>query len=268
MKSKSIVVIHDLAYFIPELNAYPIIDTLYMRFMIKSSIKRANHIVSVSSNTKKDILKITDADESKIKVVYEAADPKYRRIKDELILKDFKNKYNLADKFIFYSGPLSPRKNMMRLLVAYDKIKDKIPHKLVLTGGKSWNGKDVHQFIERLGDHIIKLGHAPDEDMPFIYNLADLFIYPSLYEGFGIVLQEAMQVGLPIVSTDYGGQVDFVKEEENGYLISYENVEALSSIQYFAKNRILLGKVSNVNRKQCDVFLPEKICSQYLEMLA
>lgn len=199
--TKSVIVIHDLAYFMPELNAYRLIDTIYMKLMIKSSLKRANHSISVSQNTKNDIIKITGTDEAKITVVYEAADTKYTKITDNSQLNEIKNRYKLDDKFIFYSGSLSPRKNMIRLLSAYKSIQDKIPHKLVLTGGKSQNDQNVHKIIDQLGDSVIKLGHVPDEDMPFIYNLADLFVYPSLYEGFGLPPLEAMACGCPVIAS-------------------------------------------------------------------
>lgn len=202
ISAKSLVVIHDLAYFMPELNAYPLIDTLYMKSMIRSSIKRANYVISVSRNTKNDIVEIIGTDESQVKVIYEAADQKYRQITDNIRLNEIKNKYQLADKFIFYSGSLSPRKNMLRFLTAFNKIKDTIPHKLVLTGGKSWKDKNVHEMIDQIGDSIIKLGHVPDEDMPFIYNLADLFVYPSLYEGFGLPPLEAMACGCPVIASN------------------------------------------------------------------
>ncbi len=201
INTKSVIVVHDLAYFMPELNAYPLIDTIYMKVMIKSSLKRTDRIISVSSNTKRDIIKITGTDEAKIKVVYEAADSKYRQITDKSKLNEIKDKYKLSDQYIFYSGSLSPRKNMIRLLTAYDEIKNKIPHKLVLTGGKSWDYEMVQELINKLGDSVIKLGHVPDKDMPFIYNLADLFVYPSLYEGFGLPPLEAMACGCPVIAS-------------------------------------------------------------------
>jgi glycosyltransferase involved in cell wall biosynthesis len=200
--AKFVVIIHDLAYFMPELNAYPLLDTVYMRSMIKSSLKRADRVIAVSKNTKNDIIEIIGTDENKIEVVYEAADHKYRQVTDRSKLNYIKDQYKLGDKFIFYSGSLSPRKNMLRFLNAYNKIKDTIPHKLVLTGGKSWKDKNVHELIGQMGNSVIKLGHVPDEHMPLIYNLADLFVYPSLYEGFGLPPLEAMACGCPVISSN------------------------------------------------------------------
>jgi len=230
IKTKSIVVIHDLAYFMPELNAYPFIDTIYMKVMIKSSLKRANMVVSVSSNTKNDIIKLIGTNETKIKVIHEAADSKYKIITDELQLNKIKRKYKLNDQFIFYSGSLSPRKNMIRFLTAFSMIKDKIPHKLVLTGGKSHNDRNVHELINQINDSVIKIGHIPDEDMPFIYNLADLFVYPSLYEGFGLPPLEAMACGCPVVSSNSSSLPEVVGDA--AIMINPYNVDEIADGMY------------------------------------
>lgn len=202
VNTKSIIVIHDLAYFMPELNAYSLIDTIYMKNMIRSSLKRADGVISISQNTKSDIIKLIGTDENKLTVVSEAADSKYRNIFDTIKLKEIKAKYKLCDKFIFYSGSLSPRKNMVRFLLAYDKIKAEIPYNLVLTGGRSWNDGNVREIIDKMGNSVLELGYVNDEDMPFIYNLADLFVYPSLYEGFGLPPLEAMACGCPVIASN------------------------------------------------------------------
>ena len=228
--AKSIIVVHDLAYFMPELNAYSLIDTIYMKHMIKSSLKRADGVISVSQNTKSDIIKLIGTDENKIKVVYEAADSKYKITIDIIKLKEIKAKYKLCDKFIFYSGSLSPRKNMVRFLLAYDKIKAKIPHKLVLTGGRSWNDKDVYEIINQMGESVIKLGYVNDEDMPFVYNLADLFVYPSLYEGFGLPPLEAMACGCPVITSNTSSIPEVVGEA--GVMVDPYNIEDLAKAMY------------------------------------
>jgi len=228
--AKSIIVVHDLAYFMPELNAYSLIDTIYMKHMIKSSLKRADGVISVSQNTKSDIIKLIGTDENKIKIVYEAADSKYKKTIDIIKLKEIKAKYKLCDKFIFYSGSLSPRKNMVRFLLAYDKIKAKIPHKLVLTGGRSWNDRNVREIINQMGESVIKLGYVNDEDMPFVYNLADLFVYPSLYEGFGLPPLEAMACGCPVITSNTSSIPEVVGDA--GVMVDPHDVDELAKAMY------------------------------------
>ncbi|MDD4156498.1 MAG: glycosyltransferase family 1 protein [Candidatus Cloacimonetes bacterium] len=264
--TKSVIVVHDLAYFMPKLNAYPLIDSIYMKFMIKSSLKRTDHIISVSSNTKKDIIKIAGTDEAKIKVISEAADIKYRQITDKSNLNRIKDKYKLSDKYIFYSGSLSPRKNMIRLLIAYDKIKDKIPHKLVLTGGKSWDDEKVHELIAQLGDSVIKLGHVLDEDMPFIYNLADLFVYPSLYEGFGLPPLEAMACGCPVVASKSSSIPEVVGDA--AIMIDPYNVDEIADAMYSVLTDMNLNNsMIDKGLNRANIFSWEQSAKHILELI-
>lgn len=263
---KSVIVIHDLAYFMPELNAYPLIDTIYMKMMIKSSVKRANHIIAISENTKRDIIKFTGINENKITVIYEASDLKYRQIKDVIELDKIKNKYNLSEKFIFSCDSLTPRKNVIRLLKAFNNIKDKIPHKLVLTGGVSWKSKNVHNLIESMRDRVIKLGYVPDEDMPMLYNLADLFVYPSLYEGFGLPLLEAMACGCPVISSNSSSLPEVVGDA--GLMIDPYDVDNLEKVIYEALTNENLRK--DMIRKGLDrakQFSWEKCAEKTIEVL-
>ena len=200
----SYVIIHDLAYFDRRLNAYPLPDTIYMRTLIPQSVRRATAVFAVSENTKKDIIHYTGCDPEKITVTYEAADKIYRPISDVSSLSQVKQKYNLPDDFIMYVGSLSPRKNIIRLLKAFSRLRTRIPHNLVLTGSKSWKDASVHQTIHHLGlaDRIKQLGFVEHEEMPALYNLAGVYVYPSLYEGFGLPVLEAMQCGCPVVASN------------------------------------------------------------------
>ncbi|MCD4844226.1 MAG: glycosyltransferase family 4 protein [Methanosarcinales archaeon] len=227
---KSVIVIHDLAFFMSKLNAYPLNDTIYMHMMIKSSVKRANHIITVSENTKQDIIKYLGVEESMITVTHLASNEKYRKIEDEIRLNEIKKKYGLNDKFIFYCGSLSPRKNMIRLLMAFDTIRNKIPHKLVLTGGRSWNDKTLNNLIHKIGDDVIKLGFVPDEDTPLLYNLADLFVYPSLYEGFGLPTLEAMACGCPVFTSNISSIPEVVGDA--GKMVDPYNIDEMAKAMY------------------------------------
>jgi glycosyltransferase involved in cell wall biosynthesis len=198
------VVIHDLAYFEDKLGAYPFLDKFYMRTLIPQSVRRAAGIFAVSENTKKDIIRYTNCDPKKITVTYEAADKIYYPINDASHLQQVKRKYKLPDNFIMYVGSLSPRKNIVRLLKAFSCICTKVPHNLILTSSKSWKDSSVYRAIHQLnlGNRIKKLGYVGHKDMPALYNLADACVYPSLYEGFGLPVLEAMQCGCPVVASN------------------------------------------------------------------
>jgi glycosyltransferase involved in cell wall biosynthesis len=198
------VVIHDLAYFEKRMHAYLLLDTLYMRMFIPSSVRRAAGIFAVSENTKKEIVHYTRSTQDKVIVTHEAAERIYRQIKDQAILQRVKEKYKLPEKYIMYVGSLSPRKNIVRLLEAFAKVRDTIEHKLVLTASKSWNDSEVYVAMKRLNldGRILKIGYVQSEEMPALYNLADLYVYPSLYEGFGLPVLEAMQCGCPVVASN------------------------------------------------------------------
>jgi glycosyltransferase involved in cell wall biosynthesis len=197
-------VIHDLAYFQPELKAYLLLDTLYMRAMIPQSVKRASGVFAVSEHTKKDIVHHTGCDPEKISVTYEAADEMYRPVTDVNHLKDIRQKYrDLPTQFILYTGSLSPRKNIATLLKAFSTLLTKIPHDLVLTGSKSWNDAAIHLMMKEpgLAGRICQLGYVDAEDMPALYSQAAAYVYPSLYEGFGLPVLEAMQCGCPVIAS-------------------------------------------------------------------
>jgi len=201
---RKFIVIHDMAYFERQLNPYPLLDTLYMKTMIPHSVRRANGVFAVSEHTKKDVIYYTKCDPDKITVAYEAADQMYKPVNDIDTLKQVKQKYNLPDKFILYAGSLSPRKNVVRLLKAFSRTRTKIPHNLVLTGSKSWKDSPIYKtmILLNLSSRINKLGFIEYNDMSALYNLADCCIYPSLYEGFGLPVLEAMQCGCPVITSN------------------------------------------------------------------
>ena len=198
------IIHYDLAYFDKVLKPYRFWDTLYMRAMIPISDRRAKAIFTISEYTKKDCVKFCDTNPDKITVIYAAANEEFKPIKDTAILEKVRRKFKLPEKFIFYAGSLSPRKNMITLIRAFSQIISKIPHKLVLTVPESWKDSMVYKTIDELNIHdsIINLGFIEQESMPALYNLADICVYPSLYEGFGLPVLEAMHCGCPVVASN------------------------------------------------------------------
>lgn len=236
-RGEKIVTVHDLAYFMPNIRAYTLLDTLFMRIMIKNSCKRADKIIAVSENTKMDIINILGINEEKIKVIYEAADEKYKVINNEGRLSEIKEKYNLNREFILFTGGITPRKNLIRLIRAFNNIPDKISHDLVLTGGRGWNNKKELELIEQ-NKKIKRLGFIPDEEMPYLYNLADFFVYPSLYEGFGLPVLEAQACGCPVITSNVSS-IPEVSGDSVLYIDPYKTKDIGAKIMMLAKNESL-----------------------------
>jgi glycosyltransferase involved in cell wall biosynthesis len=268
VKCKSVIVNYDLGYFVKGLNAYKLYDRLYMKLMISSSTKRADAIIAISEHTKKDLIQFTKATENKIKIIYLAADNKYKVINEKSTLHSVSRKYGLDFPFIYYCGSLSPRKNIARLVKAFDLIKHKIPHKMVLTADKSWSDKQIYKLITdlRLDDRIIKLGHVESKDMPAIYNLADLYVYPSLYEGFGLPILEAMSCGCPVISSkatslpEVAAEAAFMVDSRNVYQLSEAIYTVLTDTQ-------LRKKLVKKGFERIQEFTMQKTACQTLKVL-
>jgi glycosyltransferase involved in cell wall biosynthesis len=202
IRCKSVATVLDLAYFtFPE--SYQSLDVLYMRTAIPGSFRRASALLAISEHTKRDIIRLFPFTEGKVAVTYLAASSKYRRIVEERVLNKVRDKYSVHGPFIFYAGSISPRKACPLLLQAFAILKEKkqIPHRLVFTGGWRWGSAKEFSLIKTLDlkEDVMILGDVPAQDMPSLYNSADLFVYPSLYEGFGLPVLEAMACGCPVV---------------------------------------------------------------------
>ncbi|MFH0969229.1 MAG: glycosyltransferase family 1 protein [Patescibacteria group bacterium] len=207
-KSVKIVIhIHDVSF-----SAYPEhikrSDLFFLNLLIPKSLKRADKIIAVSEFTKNEIIKYYGINSDKIEVVYNA-------VSEDLAEGDYsgnesvdiKNKYNLPEKFILYIGTMQPRKNIPFLIRSFAKIKEKIPEiKLVLAGNKNAHNFDkrIDEEIKKLGieNEIIFSGFVDEEDKAALFRLSEIFVYPSLYEGFGIPILEAMSRKVPVLASD------------------------------------------------------------------
>jgi len=203
----TVITIHDLAYkFLPE--SYMFRNRLYLDCLMKRSIDASDKVIAVSENTKKDIMQNYKIEEQKIKVVYHAVDGIFYPLTD---LKEEKSaqvklKYGITGDFILTVSAISPRKNLINLIRAFTRLKQKgvIDHQLVIAGQKGWLFKEVFKEAAASGyeEDIIFCGFVPQDDLVILYNTADVFVYPSLYEGFGLPLLEAMACNCPVVASN------------------------------------------------------------------
>ncbi|HAO93101.1 MAG: hypothetical protein A2X93_06900 [Deltaproteobacteria bacterium GWC2_56_8] len=173
---------------------------------IKDAIKYADAIVAISESTKADLIKYLDAPPGLITVTHLAAGDDLRPVEDIEVLKSARLKYSLPERYVLFVGSNEPRKNIKTLLEAYALlpagIKNEFP--LVIAGGRGWLNSAIPGVIKRLGlDGAVRFaGYIGRDDMSAVYSGASVFAYPSLYEGFGLPILEAMSCGAPVITSN------------------------------------------------------------------
>jgi glycosyltransferase involved in cell wall biosynthesis len=179
-----------------------------MRPLIPQGARHAKAIIAVSATTKRDLVRTLNVPEEKVHVVYEAAAPQFRPLARDSALESVRHKYGLPPSFILYVGTIEPRKNLVRLMRAFSLVRRQGHESpvLALVGGRGWKNTDILAAAEQLGmDGAVRvLGRVHTQDLVALYNLADLLAFPSLYEGFGLPVIEAMACGTPVVASPNG----------------------------------------------------------------
>ncbi|MFC1598178.1 glycosyltransferase family 4 protein [Patescibacteria group bacterium] len=204
VKTPGAVVVHDLLHLLQP-DVYKKKDSIYMNWAMRRSLPKAKKIIAISQNTKKDLLQeIPELNEVKISVVYQDAMPQFDATVSTETIEVVRQEFNLPERFLLFTGSLSPRKNLLGLFEAFAKIQNDVPHHLVITGGKAWKEGPIHSRLQelQLEQRVHILGFVPDKNMPALYQAAEAYIYPSFYEGFGIPLLEAFAAGTPVISSN------------------------------------------------------------------
>lgn len=212
---RTITTVYDLISFLFPDN-FPFKYSLYIRNLLKLVVKKVDKIIAVSNNTKGDLMGILKVPEEKIEVVYGAADERFYPISDREVLERIRRKYGIDKNVILFVGNLELRKNVPKIFEAYHILKDKIgkDYEIVICGDKKWAFDHIKDSVERFGikDKVIFTGYVPEEDMVVLYNIANLFVFPSLYEGFGLPVLEAMKCGIPTVVSDRSSMPEVVSD--------------------------------------------------------
>lgn len=201
--SKIIVTVHDIIPILyPELTSEKIESKKYLK-ILKESCNRADIIVTVSEYSKNDIIRYLGVDSKKIRIVSPGIElEEYEKVKEEEI-KKIKEKYKLNERFILFLGTLEPKKNIINIIKGFERANLK-NIKLVIAGGKGWKYDKIFETYENslYKDKIQILDYINEEDKIALYKQAKLFIFPSLYEGFGMPVLEAMAAGTPVITSN------------------------------------------------------------------
>jgi glycosyltransferase involved in cell wall biosynthesis len=226
---KKVLTIHDLT---PIL--FPEMHTRETNLTWKSSLKfiknRTNIVICDSVSTKNDCMKLLKIPEKRLKVIPLSADEQYKPIKNKEHIRDeLKREYNIDYPFILFVGTLEKRKNVPILLKSFYKLKkSKLNHKLVIVGGKGWKYTRIFDLIEGLNleNDVIFTDYVSDEYLVKLYNAADLFVYPSLYEGFGLPPLEAMACGCPVITSNTSSLPEVVGDA--GVMVDPNDIDSLT----------------------------------------
>jgi glycosyltransferase involved in cell wall biosynthesis len=203
LKCKTVTTIPDIAYeHFPE--AFPRRQRLWLKKLVRDSARRADHIITVSEYSKRDIVTTYGIPEDKVTVTYEGAGPEFQPVDREKAKHALACRYGITGPFVLYLGRLQARKNLTRVVEAFAQVRRAgLPHRLVLAGKQDSLFEPVLSRIRELGleSEILLPGFLTAADVPLFYNAAEVFVYPSLFEGFGLPVVEAMACGVPVITS-------------------------------------------------------------------
>jgi len=196
-----VITLHDLS-FVRFPSLFRPVNRLYLTLMTRISARRASRLIAVSSFTAAEATRLLGVSRDHIDVVYHGVRSSFRPLPSGEV-EEYRSRRGLPEKFILSVGTLEPRKNLINLVQAFARARDR-DTQLVIAGGKGWLYEELFAKVERLGlsREVRFLGYVANEELPFLYNAAEMLAYPSIYEGFGLPVVEAQSCGTPVLCSD------------------------------------------------------------------
>lgn len=196
---KTVVTIHDLI-FMRHPEYYKRMDVKIYTRKFFQTLREADRIVAISECTKRDICELGNVDPDSVDVIYQSCARRFANMPDNRKLWQVREKYELPDRYLLNVGSIETRKNVLLAVKALERLPEDVA--LVIVGRQTPYADEVQQYVNehKLYDRVMMLNGVPDDDLPALYRMADAFVYPSRYEGFGIPIIEAIRLGLPVVA--------------------------------------------------------------------
>lgn len=265
-KFPEVIVVLDVSYkHFPEM--FKKRDLYKLSTWGRYSIKNASKLITISEASKNDIIKEYHIPEAKIEVVHLGIKKVLSSRYQVLSMKELKEKYGVEGKFILFVGTLQPRKNIARLIEAYSKLKTE-NLKLVIVGRRGWKFEEILEAPKKFGveSSVTFLANVTDEDLPEFYKNAELFVLPSLYEGFGLPILEAMKYDCPVATSNVSSL-----PEAGGDAAFYFNPEDVddiaNAIEKVLSNRELRDSMIKKGHEQVKKFSWGKSAKEVLRVL-
>ncbi len=269
----TVVTFHDMTFFLhPQLHR--LYKKIFFRTAIRLSARRADAIIADSESTRQDIIRILKLEAEKIIAVPLGVSDAFQPCRDAAERERVRQKYRLPLSFILAVGVLEPRKNVSALVRAFKSLVERgIPHSLVIVGKKGWQFGEIFHTVAslRLEDRVIFTDFVPENDLPFLYHMADLFVYPSLYEGFGLPVLEAMACSVPVITSNVSSMPEIVGDpsassgQVAGILVNpRDEVELADAMQRVLTDRALHDKLARDGRARSKSFSWERTARETL----
>lgn len=255
---KFLLTVHDLAiHKLKTVGSWK--NTIVQKLFFKKSCKNADKIIAVSKATKKDIIQIMGIDKKKIKVIYEATNfsSEYMLTKEQEY--KIKKKYNIqSNNYLFFLSTIEPRKNLDTAIKAFEKYKEEKNDdlKFLISGGVGWKCKGTLDMIEnsKYKEDIIRTGYITKEEKEYFFKNCKAFLYPSLYEGFGLPILEAMQKGALVITSnvssipEVGGDIPFYLNNVHDEMELKVLIEKVLTLDEKTKNTIIYKGYEQVKK--------------------
>ncbi len=261
-----VVTVHDLLYLHDPAASRSAFGPAYLRFLLRRIRRRAAAVLTVSEATRRDLIENAGIPGDRIFVTPEAASAEFRPLQDDARALDrVRREKHLEKPFILHVGTLKPHKNVQLLIRAVERLRERgLPHELVLVGRKDARQKALMDLVDSK-PFVRHLGVVSDPELAALYSLTDAFVIPSLIEGFGLPLLEAMACGAPCLASDRSSLPEVLGPE--GVYFDPERVDALEAVLYnVLQNRELRQKMSVAAMNRARHFSWRKTAEQTLQV--
>ncbi len=260
--TRTLLTVHDLSFVrAPETTTASL--RAYLNRAVPHSVARADHVLADSQATRQDLIDLYGTPPDKISVLYGGVDARFAPVEDRDIVQIVRARYGIGEgSFILSVGTVQPRKNYVRLVEALHRL-DRPDLRLVIVGGKGWLDDPLYRRIEalKMEKQVRLLGFVRDEDLPTLYSTAEVFAFPSLYEGFGLPLLEAMACGVPVVASRTSSLPEVVGEA--GLLVDPHDVDGLAdALTHVLSDTELRQKLIALGHRRARQFTWERAAGQ------